>query len=633
MFEAVRKNKRISQVILAIIIVPFAFFGMDAYFSGSPGSAEVATVGGSKISVMEFDQALRQQQDRIRDTTGGQIDRAQFESEAFRRAVLESLINQRILLLHALENRMVVTDQQVQEVIVSLPAFQDEGRFSLNRYEALLRAQGMSPAMFERQLAQDLRTQQIAQAVGESAFVGLASARRLLLAQLEEREIREVDFPAVRYVDEVAITDEAVRAYYDANPSRFERPPRLRAEYVVLDHEALLARIEVSDADVEQFYASNPDRFGQPEEHRARHILIQAGPDASAAEVEAARNKAQQLLDTLRDQPERFEELARAESEDPGSAESGGDLGFFGPGAMVQAFEDAVFSLSEGAISDVVRSDFGFHIIQLTGVKPSTVLPLEQVREEIVGELGRQEVARQFALLAEQFANIVYEQPDSLEPAAETLGLEIRTTDWISRENGRVGRFNDERLVSALFSEDVRVNGENIEAIEVERGTLVSARVIEYEEAQRLAFEEVRSAIEEQLREEEGVRIARERGEAVLARLVAGETPEVQWSAVRAVRREEPTLPPAALRAVFGASVRDLPAHVGAVAPDGTYTIYRVESVNRPEPGENDPRLQMLADEYARLVADKDFAAYLSSLRERYKVEIRAAALRGGPER
>ncbi len=629
MFEAVRKNKRISQVILAIIIVPFAFFGMDAYFSGSPGGAEVAAVGGSKISVIEFDQALRDQQDRLREMTGGQIDRAQFESEEFRRAVLESLINQRVLLLHALDSRMVVSEQHVQEVIVSLPAFQEDGRFSMDRYERLLRAQGMSPAMFERQLAQDLRTQQIAQAVGESAFVGSVTARRILLAQLEERTIRELDFPAVRFADEVRVTEDEVRAFYDANPDRFERSPRLKAQYVVFDQDALLARIEVSDAAVEAFYENNRERFGQPEERRARHILIQVPPGASGDETDAARTRATDLLDQLRDAPDRFEELAREHSEDPGSAAQGGDLGYFGPGAMVAEFEDAVFALAEGEISDVVQSDFGFHVIQLTGIQPTTVLPLESVRDEIVEELARQEVSREFALLAEQFANTVYEQPDSLEPVADLMKLEIRTSDWVSREGGRLGRFDDARLVQALFAEDARVHGENIEAIEVERGTLVSARVIEYEEAQRLPFEEVRAAIQEMLRDEAAARIARERGEATLASLNAGETPEVRWSAARTVRRETPTLPATAMQAVFGASESSLPAHVSALSPDGTYTIYRVESVSRPEPDADDPRLQMVAAEYARIVADKDFSAYLTSLRDRYKVEVRAAALRG----
>ncbi|NMG05041.1 SurA N-terminal domain-containing protein, partial [Azoarcus taiwanensis] len=464
MFEAVRQNKRISQVILAIIIVPFAFFGMDAYFSGAPGGNEVAAVGSSKISVAEFDRALREQQDRLREATGGQFDRALFESEAFRRTVLNGLINQRVLLLHAEDNRMVVTNEQMQSFIASLPAFQGEdGRFSLDRYEMLLRAQNMSPQMFEASLRQDLRVQQIVEAVGESAFAGTLPVRRFLEAQLEAREIRDLAIPVERFIDEVTVDADAVRAFYDRNPERFEQPPRLRAQYVVFDDNALLSRLQIDETQVTAFYEANLDRFGLPEERRARHILIQVDGDAADAEVSAARERAQRVLEALREAPESFAELAAAESEDPGSASTGGDLGFFARGAMVAEFEEAVFEREVGDLGELVRSDFGFHIIEVTGIRADSIQPLDAVRDEIVAELGRQEASRQFAVLAEQFANTVYEQPDSLEPAAELLGLEIRETDWLERGNVVIGGFSNERLTGELFSVEARENGENIE--------------------------------------------------------------------------------------------------------------------------------------------------------------------------
>lgn len=629
MFEAVRQNKRISQVILAIIIVPFAFFGMDAYFSGSPGGNEVAAVGGSKISVAEFDRALREQQDRLREATGGQFDRALFESEAFRRTVLNGLINQRVLLLHAEDNRMVVTNEQMQSFIASLPAFQGEdGRFSLDRYEMLLRAQNMTPQMFEASLRQDLRVQQIVEAVGESAFAGTLPVRRFLEAQLEAREIRDLAIPVERFIDEVTVDAEAVRAFYDRNPERFERAPRLRAQYVVFDDNALLSRLQIDDAQVAAFYEANLDRFGLPEERRARHILIQVDGDAADADVAAARERAQRVLDALRAAPESFAELAAAESEDPGSASAGGDLGFFSRGAMVAEFEDAVFGREVGELGELVRSDFGFHIIEVTGIRPDSIQPLEAVRGEIVAELGRQEASRQFAVLAEQFANTVYEQPDSLEPAAEPLGLEIRETDWLERGNVVVGGFSNERLTSELFSVDARESGENIEAIEVARGTLLAARVIEYQDAQRLPFEEVSEQIERQLRAERAAALAREYGESLLAQLAAGETPELEWSAIRRIQRGMPTLPPQAMQAVFAASSAELPAHVGVPVADGGFALYRIEAVERAALDDDDPRLRAVADEYRTRVADKEFDAFLASLRDQYKVEVRATALR-----
>lgn len=627
MFEAVRNNKRIAQIILGILIIPFAFFGMDAYFSDSATGNDVAKVGGTSITAYDFDQALREQQDRLRANAGGQVDRALLESAELRRVVLDNLVNQRVLALYAADNRLVVTPEQLQATIAGVPAFQEDGRFSLQRYENLVRAQGMTLATFEARLAQDVRVQQIVAAVGDGGFVPDVSARRFLDAQLEERRLRELRFAADRLGAEAAVSEAEITAYYEANPGRFERPARLQAEYLVFDRAAVGARIEIADEAVRAFYDGNPQRFGVPEERQARHILLSLDSNAEQAEVDRVMAEAKAIVDTLRQDPARFAELAREKSQDPGSASRGGDLGFFGRGMMVGAFEDAVFALEKGRIGDPVRSEFGVHIIEVTDIKPSSVKPFEQVREEIVAELRAQEAGRRFAELAEQFANIVYEQPDSLAPAAEAVGLTLRTSDWISRDAGPEP-FNNERLRNAVFGDEAVQKGRNTEAIEIGNGALVAARVKSYEAARRLPLDEVRSRIVDELRREQGRKAALAQGEQMLAALAKGEQPAAaQWGEERVLQRSAPGLPAAAMQAVFSAPAEPLPAHVGVQLPEGDYVIYRIESVKRPEIAADDPRIAAVAAQYAQLLAGRDFGAFISDLRQRYKVEIKPSAL------
>lgn len=627
MFDLVRNNKRLAQVVLAIIIVPLALFGMDAYFGDGPGGREVARIGDYSINTIEFERALRERQDRIRQASGGQIDSALFNSREFRSAVLESLINDRALALYIVDNRINVPAQQLQEMIAGESSFQVNGQFSRERYEQLLAAQGMSPAMFEFSLAQDLRNDQVVQGIGRSAFAGRAAVRGLVDIQLEERVVSELSFPRERFEGGVKVSDEAIETYYRENSAAYLRAPRLKAEYVVLDAAAVSAGINVDVGRVRAFYEGNPARFGVPEERRARHILLRLAPSASESETAAVQEKAARLLAEVRANPERFGEVARRESQDPGSAGMGGDLGFFGPGAMVPEFDEVVFKAAVGDIGDIVRTDFGLHIIQVTDVTPASLRPFEEVREEIAEELLAQEVTRRMPVLAEQFANAVYEQPDSLAPAAEALGLQVRSTDWISRDNAELAGYDDPRLINALFDAEARTSGENIEAIEVERGVMIAARVVEYEEATQLPLQEVRGAIEARLRADEAARIAMERGEEALVALRAGRQVPGRWSDSYAEQRGAPSLPPQAARAVFSVDKDALPAYVGAQMPDGGYVVFRVESAGKLEIADDAPEVRALAQQYDRLVAEQEFAAFIRALRERYGVEINMAAL------
>lgn len=628
MFESIRNSKRIAQIILALLVIPFAFFGMESYFRDGPGRGEVASVAGSKISTAAFEEALRQEQDRLRNASEGKVDQKTLESPELRQAVLDNLINQRVLALYAAKHDLVATSEQLQEMIVSVPAFQENGKFSLQRYQDILRGQGMTPAVFEARLGQDLRTQQVAQAAGDAAFVATPSAQRFLLAQLEEREVRELSFSPASYVDKVKLAEGAARRYYDANQDKFQRQARLRAEYVVLDEATVGAKVAVTEEQMRQFYDANQQRFGVPEERRARHILIEVPSDATPEQIAQAKEKAQSILSSLRADPSRFEALARSESQDKGSAAQGGDLGFFGRGAMVKPFEDAAFALKKDEISDLVRSDFGFHIIQVTDIKPASLKPFAEVKDQIADEIRRQEAGRRFAELAEQFSNTVYEQADSLKPAADLVGAQIKTTDWIERGSDSIGPYHSQRLVESLFSDDAVKNKRNTDAVEVDNNTLVAAHVAEYEPAKKLAFDEVKDAIEQQLRTEEAAKLAEEAGKAALAALKKGESVEGKWSdEARKLQRGLPSVLPAAMQAIFGAPADKLPAYVGVSGLGGGYTIYRVESVKRPELGKDDPRLKALSGQYQRVMAERDFSAFLAMLRERYEVKVDATAV------
>ncbi len=635
MFDAVRNNKKIVQIFLVLITLPFAFFGVDSYVTNAGSGGELASIGGSPISQLEFQQAMRDQQERLRNAMGENFNPAMLETAEARKAVLDNLINQRLLALDASKMGLTVSDQQMRETIAAIPAFQDNGQFSLPRYEALLKAQGMNQPMFESRLRSDLALKQVVGAVAEGSLVSSASAERVFAVQFEERQVSDARIGTQAFVGGVKLAEGAVQKFYDANRSRFEIPAQVRAEYVVLSQDALAAQLSPSDADLRKEYDAHPERFRQGEERRASHILIQARKDAGEAAVQAALEKIEGIAAQIKANPADFAKLAKENSQDPGSAEKGGDLGFFGRGAMVKTFEDAAFGLAkEGDVSGVVQSDFGFHIIKLTGIKAEQVRPFEEVRNEISAELKKLEASRKFAELAEGFTNLVYEQADSLKPAAEKYKLTVQTTDWIARNGKAPAPFNNEKLVTAVFSDDAVKNKRNTDAVDVGKGVLVSARVVESRPASLRPFDEVKAEIEKVLIQEEAVVQAEKDGEKKLAQLNKGEAVAIDWSPSRPLQRMEQGIPPEVLRAIFRAPSDKLPSYAGVKLPGAGYVLFRIEKVTRPtSTGKDDPRLQAIKQQYSRLLAEQDFAAYVAALRKRYDVKVNAAMLESSKDK
>jgi len=628
-FDAVRNNKRVVQIFLALIALPFAFWGVDSYVRGSGAGADLASVGDSKITLPQFDQAWRVQQDRMRQVLGENFRPESMNTPAARLAVLNSLIDQRLLLLEAAKGQLGASDEQLREVISKIPALQENGQFSMSRYEAALAAQGMSQAQFERQVRQDLTLQQFVGAIGDTGIAGNTVAERILRIQAEERQIAEVRIMPEQFSDQIRIEAPAVRKYYDENSKQFEVEEQARIEYAVLSLDGLMGQLVVSDGEVKAWYESHQDRYQQAEERRASHILITVNDDVDQSK---ARVKAEEVLKEVHKSPERFAELARKHSQDPGSAEKGGDLGFIGRGMMVKPFEEAVFKLRVNEVSGLVQSEFGYHIIRLTGVKPGKQRTLAEVRAEIEDELKRQVAARRFAEEAEAFSNLVYEQPDRLQPAADRFKLTLRESGWLPRSPtpevlSTLGQLGNQKVLTAVFSEDSLKNKRNTEVVEIAPNTLLAARVIEYRPASLKPFETVQSQIEAALKAREEAKLARSSGEARLRELQRGGDDKVAWAQVRSVSRQDARqLPAAALQAVFAAKVDKLPAYVGAEVGGGSYALYKIMKVSQPEKLDANRR-QALQREYSTILGQEDFAAYLAGLRQRYKIDINTAAL------
>lgn len=628
MFEHVRNNQRLVQLFLALITLPFAFWGVESYVRDAGSGADVATIGSAKISMDEFQRALREQQERLRSALGGR-DPAVLDSPELRHNVVNGLVSQRLIAVHAAKSRLSVSDAQLVDFITAAPQLQIDGKFSPERYEMVVAQQGLSKDAFEARVRQDMAAQQVLAAVAEGSLPGRAASDRWVAAQLEEREIGELLLRPELYAAQVKLAPDAVKNFYDTNRKQFELPEQVRAEYVVLSQDKLAAQVAPNDEEIKAYYQTHADRYKVPEERRASHILIMANKDAPAAEDKAARAKAEEVLAQVQKNPGDFARIARQNSQDPGSAAQGGDLDWFGRGMMVPAFDQTVFGLKENEVSGVVRSDFGYHVIKLTGIRPERVKPLADVKAEIADELKRQAAARKYAELAEGFTNTVYEQSDSLKPTAEKFQLEIRSVDgWITRGGQAAPPFTNPKLLAALFADDAIKNSRNTEAIEVAPNTLVAARILEHKPASVMPLEAAAANIEKLLVRQEAAKLAAKDGEDKLARLAKGEKLDLPWAAPRVVARAyAPDLAPEAVRAVFSADAKQLPGFAGTALPGG-YALYRITQVRPYAPGaEEPPRAKALREQYRRIVAEQEFGGWLGTMKQRYGVEINKAAV------
>ncbi|HWA12017.1 MAG TPA: SurA N-terminal domain-containing protein [Burkholderiales bacterium] len=635
MFDFVTKHKRWLQgALLVLIVPPFALFGIEYYFQNSGTGGAVATVGKARISEFEYGQSLRQAQERMREMMQNNADPAILNSPQFRESVLNEMVDRSVLVSHARQAGLAVSTPDLQKVITQLEAFHDEtGKFSMDRYRTLLRNQGLSEAIFEDDLRTGVMLGQLQGVYAGSGFVPDSVVERLVRIREQEREVSQVVFNPADYLKQASVTPADAEKYYNDHKAEFQIPERVKIEYALLTLDAAEAAVQVSDEELRAVYDQGKEaRFSTPEERHASHILITAPATASAEDKAKAKAKAEDLLKQVKAAPAKFAELARTHSQDPGSAEKGGDLGSFGRGLMVKPFDDALFAMKPGEIAGPVETQYGYHIIRLDGVKGGQVTPFEKVKSQIADEVRKAKAGKAFSEAAEKFNDMVYEQYDSLKPAADAFKLTIQKTDWVSRAGGNANPLlNNEKLLAALFSDEVLKNKHNTSAIEVQANTMLAARVTDHQPAAPLPFAEVRADIQNHLAAEAATRRAEAEGRAALESLQKGGAPKVTaWSAPQMVSlQKRQGLHAEASRAVFSADAAKLPAYVGVPAPQGRFVIYRISRVK--DLASVDPaQKKALARQLAQMAGQEQFQAYLASLRSRTDVKIDRKKLEQG---
>lgn len=626
MLDVIRERAQgwFAKVILALITVPFALWGVDSYLRHGGDGAVVAQVDGQAISKQEFNQAVRDQQERMRAVMKASFDPALLDKPEIRQSILDNMIEQRLLVGAAAKAGIAVSDEMLVGFVSGIPEFQEGGKFSQSRYESVLRAQEMTPHIFESRLRQSLLVEQLLNGLTGASLVSSEMLGNVMLVSEQQREVVQAAIYPEQFTPQIKVGMEEIKDYYEKHKEEFRVPEQARLEYAVLSIDDLVPQMVVSEEEIKKYYEEHVAQFQDVEQRKASHILISIAVKAGDAEKAAAREKAEKLFKEAKQSPGNFAELAKKNSQDPGSAASGGDLGFFARGAMVKPFEDAVFKMAVGEVVGPVQSDFGFHIIKLTGVKPAKGRALVDVREEIGLELKKQKAAKRFAEVAETFSNMVYEQSDSLKPVAEALKLKVQTSSWIGKKGGDVALLNNAKLLQAIFSDEGIKLKRNTEAVEVRPNTLVSARVVEFKPASYKSVEDLSVELGGRLQRELAVAQAVKQGEQALAQLRQGkDVPDLKWgAAIMLTRQAASSLGEAAVGEIFKADARKLPFYSGVVNPKGGYLLIKVNRVVDADVPD-DAKKKGYVERMSQVLAQEYYAAYVASIKQKADIVIK----------
>ena len=628
MFDFVRKHTKVMMFLMFLLIIPaFVLVGVDGFRRLGDGGDAVATVGSHNITQGEWDAAHKTEADRLRASSPN-LDAKQLDTPESRFITLERLVRERVLAEAVKDAHLSTSDARLARELQQSPTIaslrRPDGSLDVERYRQLAASQGLTPEGFEASVRNQLSLRQVEAGLMSTAFSPATLADVALNAFYERREVQISRFSPSDYAGKITPTDAEVEAYYQANPILFQATESASIEYVVLDLETVKKSIVLNEQDLKSYYEQNVTRLSGKEERRASHVLINAPKDMPADNRKKARERAEALLAQVRKSPDSFADVAKKNSQDAGSAANGGDLDFFGRGAMVKPFEDAAFALKKGAISDVIESDFGFHIIKLTDVKEPKQRSFEELRPSIEADLRTQQAQRKFAETAEAFTNGVYEQSDTLGPVAERLKLEVKTVNDLQRTPapGAKGVLGSPKFLAAVFSPDSIEKKRNTEAVEVATNQLAAARITQYSASRTRPLAEVKANVVARLVASRAAEMAKKEGTQKLTDWKTNAPNNLPASLV-ITREGQQTVPSQMLDTVLQADTTNLPTWVGVdLGPQG-YAVVRINKVMSRSPAA--PTMaEQERKQYAQWVVGAENQAYYKMLSQRFKVQFKA---------
>lgn len=612
MLQNIRDNSQgwIAKTIIGVIVVLLALTGFDAIFNSAGNDNSAAEVNGEKISRYDLDQAVNMQRRQLAQQLGGDFDASLLDDKLLRDAALSSLVERTLLLQGAQKNGFDFSTQALDQLILQTPEFQVDGVFNAARFDQVIQQMGYSRLQFRDLLKQEMLIGQLRAGISGTGFVTEQQVDNFARLEMQTRDFSSLIVSA----DSSAVTptDDEVRKFYDANVERFRSPEQVVLEYVELNKEAFFDQVEVSDEALQELYQKQIANLS--EQRRAAHILIEGNDPKAKSTLEGISKRLQAGED--------FAALAKEFSQDPGSANEGGDLGFAGRDVYDPAFEEALYALQEGQVSAPVQTEFGWHLIKLLGVQSPEIPSFDSMKPELVRELKAQQVEQRFVEASKQLEDSAFEASDLAQPAQE-LGLTVQTTPAFPREGGE-GIAANRQVIQAAFSDEVLVDGANSSVIELDPNTTVVVRVKQHLEAKALELDQVRDTIVQQLQRSKAAEKARSEGEELLTKLRDGQVVERQWQVVEAATRNQEGVQPAVLQAVFRMpkpTAKDQPTYAGMSLANGDFVVLRLNGVNEPEQALSDAERDNYRRFLASRVGQQDFAAYRQKLQEQAEIE------------
>lgn len=637
MFEFIRKHLKLVMIIFfPLVIIAFVLVGVDASML-TQRSPVVAKVGGTSITQAQWDAAQRQMADRARMNNPG-LSAAFLDSPQQKYAVLEQLVRDEVLRTAMQDKRYYVSNALLARTLQANPNIAalrtPDGRLDMTAYRNYLAANyGMTPETFENSMRYELGMQQVLNPIGEASVSTPAQAAPSIDAFFQRREVQIAEFLPSHYIDSVHVSDEQVAQYYEKNKDQFQQPEQVDVDYVVLDLASVAKQLPITDEELRQYYESNKTAYtSHPEQRKVRHILINTTANMSAAQREEAKAKAEGILAQVQADPSKFAELAKDNSEDPGSRNNGGDLGFINRGDMVPAFEEAAFSLNKGQISGIVATEYGFHIIEVTDIKPAQVPSFEEIRDRIASDVKNSVARTRFIEAADTLRNVAHEQADSLEPAAQELQLSIQSAKGIGRDtnNDAPSFFNNANLKEELFSSKLLDDKFNSDAIDVGNNQIVVARIAEHRPAQILPLDAVKDQAKHDLIAQEALSLAVQAGQNAAQEWNTDPAKAKLQAPLIVSRLQTNGLSGQAIEQALLASASQLPVFVGLEQGKNGYLVVKVDRVipaNEPNQGQSEKDFKITQEQYFsgynQSLAQAQMKAYYNLLKQEYKVQIR----------